>query len=212
MRSYHVILLVGYLVLLQPYCCGLWFLSAVKLNLTSSVLDNGSPRETHSEDSNDPCGRKCSSLSGLTQLGDASDKTLFNTSRGIRGGGWAVCDLQCSDRRGWPNPCVAEESSWDSLSSAAGIPSGLQRVLQGAISLPTLCAFHSPQDRYGRDWAVSYRDNFHPTLVLAFLPPPVKEFSTCCSCPESRHFPIKHCPPAEVRVMKGVLRMGFPIR
>lgn len=211
MRSYHVILLVGYLVLLQPYCCGLWFLSAVKLNLTSSVLDKGSPRETHSEDSNDPRGRKCSSLSGLTQLGDASDKTLFNTSCGIRGGRWAVCDLQCSDRRGWPNPCVAEESSRDSQLCRRYSQWPAENS-QGAISLPTLRAFHSPHDHYGRDRAVCYRDNFHPTLVLAFLPPLVKEFSTCCSCPESRHFPIKHCPPAEVRVMKGVLRMGFPIR
>ena len=58
-------------------------MSAVKLNLTSSVLYDGSPRETHSEDSNEPLGKKCSSLSGLTQLGDASDKMLFNTSRGI---------------------------------------------------------------------------------------------------------------------------------
>lgn len=63
------------------------FLSAVKLNLTSCVLDDMSPSETHSEDSNKPLGRKCSALSGLTQLGDTSDKMLFNTSRGIRRGG-----------------------------------------------------------------------------------------------------------------------------
>lgn len=43
----------------------------VKLNLTSSVFDDGSPRETCSEDDNERLGRKCS-LSGLAQLGDAN--------------------------------------------------------------------------------------------------------------------------------------------
>lgn len=62
-------------------------MSAVKPNLTSSVLDDRSPRETHSEDSNEPLGRKCSSLSGPAQLGDASDKMLFDTSRGTWRGG-----------------------------------------------------------------------------------------------------------------------------
>lgn len=62
-------------------------MSAVKLNLTSCVLDDMSPREAHSEDSNKPLGRNCSALSGLTQLGDTSDKMLFNTSRGIHRGG-----------------------------------------------------------------------------------------------------------------------------
>lgn len=57
-------------------------MSAVKLNLTSSVLDERSLRETHSEDCNKPLSRK-SSVSGLTQLGDTSDKILFNTSHEI---------------------------------------------------------------------------------------------------------------------------------
>lgn len=111
-------------------------MSAVKLNLTSSVLDDESPRETHSEDSNEPLGRQCYSLSGLTQFGDASDKMLFSTRHRIWCGGCAVCDLPESDA------CRTEESSPDSLSSVPSIPSGLQ----GPESLPTLCAFHSPQD------------------------------------------------------------------
>lgn len=70
-------------------------------------------------------------------------------------------------------PCMAEESSWDSFSSAIGIPNGLQGIPQGAESLPHCVpsVFHPTLYRYGRDGAVCYRDNFHPTLVLDFVPP-----------------------------------------
>lgn len=54
MWSYRVILLFSYLVPLQPDYCRLWFLSAVELNLTSSVLDEGLPKETHREGGNEP--------------------------------------------------------------------------------------------------------------------------------------------------------------
>lgn len=192
--SYHVILLFCCFVSLQPPCCRLWFLSAVKLNLTSSVLDERSPRETHSEDCNKPLSRK-SSVSGLTQLGDTSDKILFNTSHEIWCGGWAVCDLQSCDLQrlvpAWPRRAA--------------------RTLSALLLpfLPTPCAFHPSQDQYGRDRSVSYRDSFHSTLVSAFLPLPLKEFSTCLSCPEFRCFPGKPSPPAEPQVMKVVLQMGF---
>lgn len=49
--------------------------------------------------------------------------------------------VTCSVPTAEAGPCVAEESSRESLSSAAGIPNGLQGILQGAESLPTLCAF-----------------------------------------------------------------------
>lgn len=48
-------------------------MSAVRLNLTSSVLDEGSPWETQSKDSDEPLSRECS-LPGLTQHGDAGGK------------------------------------------------------------------------------------------------------------------------------------------
>ena len=102
MPSYRVILLFAYLVPLQPYRCRLWFLSAVKLNLISSGLDDGSPRETRSKDSNEPLIRTRSSLSGLTLRSDTNDKMLLKASRGIWHGGWAACERQCSDCRGWP--------------------------------------------------------------------------------------------------------------
>lgn len=73
MWSYHVILLFSYLVPLQPHYSRLWFLSTVKLNLNSSVLDEGSPRETHSEDSYEPLLGNVHLFQNW-HLGDISDK------------------------------------------------------------------------------------------------------------------------------------------
>lgn len=54
-------------------------MSAVKLNLTLSVLDEGSPWESQSKDSDEPPSRECSPLLGLTWPGDTSGKMLFDT-------------------------------------------------------------------------------------------------------------------------------------
>lgn len=89
MWSYHVILLFSYLVQLQPYCCRLWFLTAVKLNLSSSILDGGSPRETHREDSNELLVGNIH----LFQDWRLGDKRSFNTNHETWHGGWAVCEL-----------------------------------------------------------------------------------------------------------------------
>lgn len=160
MWSYHVILLFSYLVPSQPYYCRLWFFSAVKLNLSSSGLDEGSPRETHREDSNELLVGNVP-LFLAWQLGDTSDKRLFNTNHGTWHGRWAVCEL-------WLQRWV---SVWMKRADRAlsALLLVFPTVLEEGNSLLIPCAFHYTQDHYGRDRAVCY--NLHLTPLLSFLPP-----------------------------------------
>ena len=60
-------------------------MSAVRLNLTSSVLDERSPRETQRKDSDEPLSRECSPLPRLARLGVMLvAKMLFDTSHWIQ--------------------------------------------------------------------------------------------------------------------------------
>lgn len=175
MWSYHVILLFSYLVPLQPDYCRLWFLSAVKLSLTSS-LDEGLPRETHREDSNELLIGNVHLFKDW-QLGDNQwQKAVEHKS-------WDLA---------WQVSCVwaltAEVASvWmkkadTALSSAACIPNSLQGILEKGKSFLIPCASHYTQDHYGRDRAVCY--NFYLISPLSFLPS-LSEFSICCLCQQT---------------------------